>query len=86
MGVGREGDNRRSMPQTAAYCQHIEATNLATFEEVPPSTEEMSARRASAISSGLPYLVVEYSYAAKFHSLDLGSPVARRPSPFPTPI
>lgn len=56
------------------YAYHV-ANSLATFEEVPPSTEEMSARRASIISAGLPYLVaarggevVGYSYAAKFHS------------------
>jgi L-amino acid N-acyltransferase YncA len=56
------------------YAHHV-THSLATFEEVPPSTEEMSARRASVISSGLPYLVamqggevVGYSYAAKFHS------------------
>jgi L-amino acid N-acyltransferase YncA len=56
------------------YAHHI-AHSLATFEEVPPSVEEMSARRASIMSAGLPFLVaaqdgetVGYSYAAKFHS------------------
>jgi L-amino acid N-acyltransferase YncA len=56
------------------YAHHV-AHSLATFEEVPPSTEELSARRASVIGSGLPFLiaaqggeVVGYSYAARFHS------------------
>lgn len=56
------------------YAHHV-ANSLATFEEVPPSTEEMTARRASIIGAGLPFLVatqggevVGYSYAAKFHS------------------
>lgn len=56
------------------YAHHV-AHSLASFEEVPPSIDEMSRRRASIISSGLPYLVathdeevVGYSYAAKFHS------------------
>jgi L-amino acid N-acyltransferase YncA len=56
------------------YAHHVDHS-LATFEEVPPSTEDMSARRASIIGAGLPFLVatqggevVGYSYAAKFHS------------------
>jgi phosphinothricin acetyltransferase len=56
------------------YAHHV-THGLATFEEVPPSTQEMSARRGSIISYGLPFLVaaqggevVGYSYAAKFHS------------------
>jgi L-amino acid N-acyltransferase YncA len=56
------------------YAHHV-THSLASFEEIPPSTEEMSARRASIMSSGLPYLVamqddeiVGYSYAARFHS------------------
>jgi L-amino acid N-acyltransferase YncA len=56
------------------YAHHV-ANSLATFEEVPPSTDDMAARRASIVSSGLPYLVAQrgddvvgYSYAAKFHS------------------
>ena len=56
------------------YAHHV-AHSLATFEEVPPSIDEMSARRASIMGSGLPFLVatqgsevVGYSYAAKFHS------------------
>lgn len=46
---------------------------LATFEEEPPSLEEMAARRASVVERGLPYLVAEcdgvvagYSYATPF--------------------
>jgi phosphinothricin acetyltransferase len=54
---------------------HYVTHGLATFEEVPPSPEEMSARRAAIVSSGLPFLVatrggevVGYSYVSKFHS------------------
>jgi L-amino acid N-acyltransferase YncA len=56
------------------YAHHV-VHSLATFEEVPPTSKEMSARRASIISAGLPYLVatqggevVGYCYAGKFHS------------------
>lgn len=44
---------------------------LATFEEIPPSVEELCNRRASVLGLGLPYLtaewdgkVVGYSYAS----------------------
>lgn len=46
---------------------------LATFEEDPPSEEELAARRAAVLERGLPYLVAEhegavagYSYATPF--------------------
>src|SRR5437764_1757320 len=34
-------------------------TGLATFEEVPPTVEEMLKRRAAVLGVGLPYLVAE---------------------------
>jgi L-amino acid N-acyltransferase YncA len=45
-----------------------------TFEEVPPSCEEMAARMRKVTDAGLPYLVAEdemgvvgYAYATPFH-------------------
>jgi len=42
----------------AIYAHHV-LHGLATFEEVPPSTAELAARRASVIAQGLPYLIAE---------------------------
>jgi L-amino acid N-acyltransferase YncA len=46
---------------------------LASFEEVPPTTEELLARRAAVLAAGLPYLVAEldgqivgYCYATSY--------------------
>jgi L-amino acid N-acyltransferase YncA len=46
---------------------------VATFEEIPPSLEEMLRRRETVLAAGLPYLVAEgkgrilgYSYATAF--------------------
>lgn len=46
---------------------------LATFEEKPPSAEELGRRRAAILEAGLPYLVAEidgevagYAYAGQF--------------------
>lgn len=46
---------------------------LATFEEVPPTLEEMLRRHAAVLAAGLPYLVAEidgqvcgYSYATSY--------------------
>lgn len=46
---------------------------LATFEEIPPSVDEMIARRAAVTSAGLPYLMAEldrkvvgYAYATSY--------------------
>jgi L-amino acid N-acyltransferase YncA len=48
-------------------------TGLATFEEVPPTLEEMLGRRAAVVAAGLPYLVAEiggqvvgYAYATSY--------------------
>ena len=56
----------------AIYAQEV-LHGLATFEEVPPSTADMLARRASVLDLGLPYLaaeaagqVVGYSYATGY--------------------
>lgn len=54
------------------YAHHV-LYGLATFEEVPPSVEELCFRRASVLAAGLPYLLAElngeivgYSYATAY--------------------
>jgi len=61
-------------PVQAIYAHHV-LHGLATFEEVPPSVDEMLSRRASALSLGFPYLVAEmdgrvvgYSYATAYRA------------------
>lgn len=56
----------------AIYAHHV-LHGLATFEEVPPSVEELGARRAAVLGAGLPYIVAEsggevvgYSYATAY--------------------
>ena len=56
----------------AIYAHHV-LHGLATFEEVPPSVDELAARRASVLGLGLPYLVAEtggpvigYCYATSY--------------------
>ena len=56
----------------AIYAYHV-LHGLASFEEVPPSRAEMSARRRTVVGLGLPYLVAEigaevvgFSYAATY--------------------
>jgi phosphinothricin acetyltransferase len=56
----------------AIYAHHV-LHGLATFEEVPPSVDDLIARRAAVIDARLPYLVAEhggavvgYSYASSY--------------------
>lgn len=56
----------------AIYAHHV-LHGLASFEEEPPTVEEMGARRATVLRLGLPYLtaeldgdVVGYSYAGPY--------------------
>jgi L-amino acid N-acyltransferase YncA len=56
----------------AIYARHV-LHGLATFELVPPSVDEMLARRAAVLALGLPYLVasigervVGYCYATAY--------------------
>jgi phosphinothricin acetyltransferase len=56
----------------AIYAHHV-LRGLATFEEVPPSQDELIERRAAVVGAGLPYLVAEhagavvgYSYASAY--------------------
>ncbi len=52
---------------------HYVLHSLATFEETPPTIEEMLARRRTSVDLGLPYLVAEaeakllgFAYAAAY--------------------
>lgn len=54
------------------YAHHVRV-GTASFEEVPPTTDEIAARRAAAVRAGLPYLaaeldgaVVGYAYATRY--------------------
>jgi L-amino acid N-acyltransferase YncA len=54
------------------YSHHV-LHGLATFEEIPPSVEDLQARRIAVLASGLPYLVAErgggimgYCYATSY--------------------
>jgi len=56
----------------AIYIYYV-TRSAASFEEVPPSVEEMNRRRERVLSRGLPYLVAEekgevlgYTYAGPF--------------------
>lgn len=56
----------------AIYSHHV-LNGLASFEETPPTVDEMLARRAGVLQLGLPYLVAErdgeivgYSYATAY--------------------
>jgi len=59
---------------TKIYSHHV-LHGLASFEEVPPSLDEMKARRAGVLQMGLPYLIAEldgrvvgYSYATFYRT------------------
>jgi phosphinothricin acetyltransferase len=62
------------IPAIAAIYAHYVATSLATFDENPPSAEEMAQRRAEVHDAGLPFIVAVsgdgqlrgYAYAAAF--------------------
>jgi phosphinothricin acetyltransferase len=56
----------------ALYGHHV-IHGFGTFEEAPPSAEEMAARRAAVVARNLPYLVAEidgqvvgFAYAGPF--------------------
>ena len=56
----------------AIYAHHV-LNGRATFEEVPPTVDELLARRATVLAAGLPYLVAEaegavagYCYAVPY--------------------
>lgn len=47
------------LPAIEAIYRPYVLTNLATFEEIPPSIDELSRRLATVRALGLPYLVAE---------------------------
>jgi phosphinothricin acetyltransferase len=58
----------------AIYAYHV-LHGVASFEEVPPSVEEIARRRDDIVQRGLPYLIAErggtvvgYCYAGPFRS------------------
>ena len=58
----------------AIYAHHV-LHGLGTFEETPPSPEDISSRRGWVLSMGLPYLVAEvegqvagFCYASEYRS------------------
>ncbi|RPI46971.1 MAG: N-acetyltransferase family protein [Betaproteobacteria bacterium] len=70
---------RDSRPEDVAAIQAIYGWHvlhgLASFEEVPPSVEDLLGRRASVLAVGLPYLVAEdegmilgYSYVSPYRT------------------
>jgi phosphinothricin acetyltransferase len=72
--VIRDGSQDDMTAVQGLYAHHV-LHGLATFEEVPPSVQEMMARRDSVLAAGLPYLVAEhgggvvgYSYATGFRA------------------
>ena len=59
---------------TLIYAKHV-LHGLASFEEIPPSLDELQTRRAGVLQLGLPYLVAEvdgrvvgYSYATPYRA------------------
>jgi L-amino acid N-acyltransferase YncA len=63
------------MAAIQAIYAHYVATNLATFELEPPSTEQMRARRADILRGAYPYLVAQrdgevvgYAYGSAYRS------------------
>lgn len=61
------------MPAVQRIYAHEVTTGVATFEEVPPTVDEMLTRRAAVLDAGLPYLVAElrgavagYCYATPY--------------------
>lgn len=61
------------MPSVTALYEHYVLHELATFELVPPTLEEMCSRRQAILDTQLPYLVAQmgseivgYAYAATY--------------------
>ena len=58
----------------AIYADHV-LHGLASFEEVPPTADDLMERRAAVLRAGLPYLIAEqagrvvgYSYATAYRT------------------
>jgi L-amino acid N-acyltransferase YncA len=68
----RDAD-QADIPAIQAIYAHWVTHSAGTFEEVPPSVEEMTARHAAIIDKGLPFIVADddgeilgYAYAGPF--------------------
>jgi len=68
--AARESDMGAARDIYAHYVLH----SLATFEEVPPTLDDMLMRRRASVDLGLPYLVAEargeiagFAYAGAYH-------------------
>ena len=73
-GVVRDTSEADMAAVQAIYARYV-LGSLATFEETPPSLEEMLQRRHKSLAAGLPYLVAEgsggvlgYAYAGLYHA------------------
>jgi phosphinothricin acetyltransferase len=74
-GVTVRDSVEADMPDiTRIYAHHV-LHGTASFEEIPPNADELAARRAGVLGSGLPYLVAEidrtvvgYSYATPYRT------------------
>ncbi|VIO73639.1 GNAT family N-acetyltransferase [Bradyrhizobium ivorense] len=70
--VVRDATERDMSEVQRIYAHHV-LSGLATFEEVPPTVDEMLGRREAVLSAGLPYLVADvdgrvagYCYATAY--------------------
>ena len=75
LGVIVRDADEADMPAVQAIYAHYVLGALATFEETPPTLEEMAARRLKSVDNGLPYLVAErnhetlgFAYAGLYHA------------------
>jgi phosphinothricin acetyltransferase len=55
--------NDHDLPAITAIYEHHVLTGTGTFETMPPTLDEMQARRADVLSKQLPYLVLEHQEA-----------------------
>ena len=70
------GASEGDLPAIQALYAHHVLHGLASFEEVPPTVDELRARRAAVVAAGLPYLVAElhggrvagFAYAAPYRA------------------
>ena len=70
----RDATERDMTEVQRIYAHHV-LHGLATFEETPPSVDELISRRAAVLRQGLPYLVAElegnlvgFSYATAYRT------------------
>lgn len=71
--TGPRDSTEADIPAIAAIYAHHVRHGLASFEEVPPSADELAQRRRAIVDKGLPYLAIDvdgrlagYAYAGPF--------------------